>query len=219
MPLINLEEVESVFDGFWFWSYEKNNLASFKRKNYIHYPKLNPIESVKKKIYDSTGDAIDEALLLTNLSYIGYCFNPISIYICKTQQKVSHLILEVTNTPWGERHHYISKVNTTKSNCYQCEFIKKLHVSPFMEMDYTYDISCKLTEDKIILHIKNLRDNKVHFDATLSLDMSPINSKNLASCLITKPWMTGKVIFAIYWQALILWLKKVRVVSHTRKQT
>ena len=45
------------------------------------------------------------------------------------------------------------------------------------------------------------------FDATLVLRRRPITGASLARTLVQFPFMTTRVLAAIYWQALRLWLK------------
>lgn len=52
------------------------------------------------------------------------------------------------------------------------------------------------------------------FDATLSLRRREITTASLAGILLRFPWMTGRLFAAIYWQALMLWWKRVAYVPH-----
>jgi len=54
----------------------------------------------------------------------------------------------------------------------------------------------------------------VLFDATLSLERHPWGARELRRTLAEYPWMTAKVIAAIYWQALRLRMKGVPYVPH-----
>ena len=54
------------------------------------------------------------------------------------------------------------------------------------------------------------------FDATMRLDRAPLTAATLRAALLHSPFMTGKVIAAIYWQALRLWLKRVPFHDHPR---
>ena len=47
-------------------------------------------------------------------------------------------MLEVTNTPWGERHWYVldARGDTTTTTT-----AKAMHVSPFLPMDLDYEVS------------------------------------------------------------------------------
>jgi DUF1365 family protein len=52
------------------------------------------------------------------------------------------------------------------------------------------------------------------FDATLTLERRPWTGGELLRALLAHPAMTAKVVFAIHWEALRLWLKKVPVFTH-----
>ncbi len=66
--------------------------------------------------------------------------------------------------------------------------------------------------------MQNLRDDAKIFDATLALERTEITGPSLARVLITYPWMTAKVMVAIHWQALKLWLKRVPFIVHPDKE-
>jgi DUF1365 family protein len=58
---------------------------------------------VRKLVEAKTGAKPDgKILLLTNLSYFGYTFNPVSFYYVYNAAgtRVDTVIAEVTNTPW-----------------------------------------------------------------------------------------------------------------------
>jgi DUF1365 family protein len=54
------------------------------------------------------------------------------------------------------------------------------------------------------------------FDATLELERLPLTGANLARVLIAFPFMTLKIITAIHWEALRLWLKRVPFHTHPK---
>jgi hypothetical protein len=55
-------------------------------------------------------------------------------------------------------------------------------------------------------------------DATMTLAREEITKTSLYKILIRFPWMTVKVIIAIYWQAIKLWWKGVPIFNHAEKK-
>jgi DUF1365 family protein len=60
----------------------------------------------------------------------------------------------------------------------------------------------------------NLKAGLKVFDATMALSRHEITAKSLAGALLRFPFMTGKVIAGIYFQALRLWLKRCPFYTH-----
>jgi len=93
-------------------------------------------------------------------------------------------------------------------------FRKAFHVSPFLDMDYDYDWRFTDPGDRLTVHMRNERDGKPDFDASLSLKRRPLDGPTMARALARHPFMTGKVVTAIYWQALRLWLRGTPFYPH-----
>ena len=94
---------------------------------------------------------------------------------------------------------------------------KVMHVSPFMQMDIDYDWRFNSPGEALTVHMENAREGQKIFDATLVLEREEINAASLARALTAYPVMTMKVVLAIYWQALKLWLKGAPVHDHPGK--
>ena len=65
----------------------------------------------------------------------------------------------------------------------------------------------------------NARDGERFFDAAMVMNRTPISGWSLASVLLRFPFMTAKIIFAIHWEALRLWIKRCPVYDHPDKST
>jgi len=86
-----------------------------------------------------------------------------------------------------------------------------------MDQEYVWQLSDPY--ERLLVHMVNEQDGIAVFDATMVLDRVVLNKVNRMRVLFRYPFMTGKVIAAIYWQALRLWIKKIPFHTHPRKLT
>jgi DUF1365 family protein len=224
MMYLDLDELESVFDGRWLWSVRRWALARFRRRDHFGDPSEPLATSVRRHIQKETGRWPEGPIrLLTHLRYFGYCFNPVSFFYCydRDDKQLETIVAEVNNTPWGERHVYVLSEQCCPDLDFSKEFTtnKAMHVSPFMSMDVQYRWKFTTRRDRLIVHMETAKDGDKIFDASLSLERTEISGPSLARVLAFHPLMTIKVIAAIHWQALRLWLKGAPVHEHKPKPT
>jgi uncharacterized protein len=155
-----------------------------------------------------------KVFLLTHLRYLGYNFNPVSFFFCKNPGGRTECIVAEVNNTFGETHNYWLSRCEGNGNSVQYRFQKEFHVSPFMEMNQQYDWTFASSGDSLIIQTNSFENGEHIFDATLKLEPREWNRKNLHAVLRSYPWMTLKVITAIHWHAVWLWLKNVPVVHH-----
>lgn len=223
MVLLDLAELDSVFEGRWFWSTRRPALARFRREDHVGDPATPLARSVRELVKDRTGKAPEGPIrLLTNLSYFGYCFNPVSFYYCydRDDRQVETIVAEVNNTPWGEQICYVLDGTGKTGGAAHQGFapLKQMHVSPFMPMDVDYEWRFSEPLGKLGVYMQNALHGEKIFDASLNLKRKEITGASLARVLLMYPFMTLKVIVAIHWQALRLWLKRVPVYDHAKTQ-
>lgn len=219
---LDLDEVPQLFEKRWFWSTSGPALARFRRANHLG-PENQPLaEAVRDHVEKEIGKRPAGPIrLLTNLAYFGYCFNPVSFYYCYSRDgdEVEYIVSEVNNTPWGERDCYVMDctVSDSPKRAWRFQPRKKMHVSPFMPMDVDYDWALSEPDTRLSVFMATSRDGARVFDASMKLKRKTITGWSLAGVLCRFPFQTMKIILAIYWEALRLWLKRCPVYVHPDK--
>ncbi len=223
MMYLDLDELPELFGKRWLWSATRPALARFRREDHLGAPDEPLSESIRKLVEQETGSRPEGPVrLLTNLSYFGFCFNPVSFYYCfdADGRTLRTIVAEVNNTPWGERDTYVlpESLDIGKRGVKRFRPEKKMHVSPFMPMEVEYDWCFTEPEERVTVYMANSSNGKRMFDASINLKRTEISAGALASVLARFPLMTVKVVTAIYWQALKLWIKRCPVYPHPDKR-
>jgi len=211
MVYLDLEELPRLFDGSRLWSASRPALAWFRRRDFLGEPSVSLTESIRALVADRTGERPEGPIrLLTNLRYFGVLMNPISCYYCfaRDGETLEAIVAEVTNTPWGKRHAYVLPVSGS-GDVQHVEFDKALHVSPFNPMAMRYHWRSRTPGKRLSVHLENRLNGAKVFDATLSLRREVLDVAALRRLLLVRyPLMTLRIAWAIYSQALALFLKR-----------
>lgn len=217
MLYLDLDELPGLFDKRWFWSSSGPAPARFRREKHLGPADVPLAEAVCDHVEAEIGERPSGPIrLLTNLSYFGYWFNPVSFYYCYSEdgERVEVIVAEVNNTPWGEQDTYVLRCDGGERAAWRFSPAKKMHVSPFMAMDIDYDWVLSAPGERLSVFMANSRDGRRFFDATMKMERREISARSLAGVLARFPLHTLKVIGAIHWQALKLWLKRCPVYRH-----
>jgi DUF1365 family protein len=155
--------------------------------------------------------------MLTQFRRWGWLFNPITVYIAWDfgHDDPVALVLEVTNTPWKERHQYVAALSEDGT----ARIPKVMHVSPFLDERYDYLVRLSGDDSSIALAIEVVRPGGSDpvLTTNLSLDRRPPSRHALGRALWHPGLPTHRVSFGIHRQAAKLWRRGVRVVPHPRR--
>ncbi len=210
--LIDIDELKIIENKIKIFSYNKFNIISFFEKD--HGPRDGT--SLKEWVIKNLNDiGIDNDRIQIKLfcypRIFGYVFNPLSVFfIYDENTRLISILYEVKNT-FGEQHTYIFKTDDEKVIVNDCT--KKFHVSPFIEMECHYYFRVLKPTDKISVIIDQKdKDGKLLY-ASQDGKAKELNEKNLLFSFISHPLMTFKIIAAIHYEALKLWLKGIKVIK------
>jgi uncharacterized protein len=223
MAFLDIDRLPELMRVSPFASYNRWNITAYCEHDHFG----DSSQSLRARL---TQDALAQGVrlpagkifLLTHLRYLGYVFNPVSFYYFYDEAENLALLMAEVNSTFGERHNYwLAPANALpSSNARRYATAKEMHVSPFMSMDVVYDWIFSLPGDRLVAHMNTIQRandggaDRPFFDATLELDRKPWQARELHRALAVYPLMTLRVIAAIHWQALRLWLKRVPVFTH-----
>ena len=84
-------------------------------------------------------------------------------------------------------------------------------------MDLNYQWEFYKPGKHLTVYMQNFKEQQKIFDATLTLKEQLITSRTMRKVLFNFPFMTLKILFAIYFEAIKLWIKKTPVYTHPDK--
>lgn len=197
---------------------------SFRGEDHLSGPQPSLAEAVCDLVEEQTSKRPTGPIrLLTGLRCFGYYFSPLNLYYCFDPEgdTVETVVAEVSNTPWRETHYYVlSDANRAGQSGELCfSHPKCFHVSPFMQMDLQYDWRLTQPGSRLAVQITNRHGSERVFQASLTLSRRELGRSQLLRMLLRYPWMTGRVVLAIYYQAFRLWRKKCQSYPHPKHRS
>ena len=203
--------------GRWF-SAESWALSRFKRGDYLGSEERPLADCVKEEMGRLTGCQVGGKVFgLLNLRTLGLYFSPVNFYFGFTEDnEPSHMLAEVSNIPWNERHHYAHLLDSSEDELVNDKHFK---VSPFNpSRDQTYRWQIESPGDKVSIKL-GVHDQRGHvFTAGLHLCRQPFTIKSARRLLLRTPVMTAYIVAAIYWQALRLFIKGIPYQPYVKEE-
>ena len=214
--LLDLAEINLIDKSLKIFSYNKFNILSFYDADHGARDGTSLKQWVIKNLEDNHINTENIKIKLFCYPRIfGYVFNPLSVFfIYNEKSKLISILYEVKNT-FGEQHTYIFKTNNDKVIVNNCS--KKFYVSPFIEMDCVYNFKVLKPSERISVIIDQRDKNGKLLYASQDGIAKDLNTKNLLFSFISHPLMTFKIIAAIHYEALKLWIKGIKLVRKNLK--
>ncbi len=247
---IDPDDPGELFRHHRLWSHRRPAPVRFRRRDYLDGDGRHLGPAVRRRLAEHLGRPVDGPLrMLTQPRVWGWLFNPLTIYLAweregsgqsdhRTGAGPQAALLEVTNTPWKERHTYALPLEPT-GGAVEARFPKRLHVSPFLDLDLAYHLRLVWRSDHMLDLSLDTVPEPVAVDragaAPIDADgqdrpPSPVVSTRLVTRLepagtrsarramtaAVRPdrLPTHRVSLGIHRQALALWRKRVPFVPH-----
>jgi DUF1365 family protein len=148
-------------------------------------------------------------LLLCFPRVLGYVFNPLSLYYCYDREGGLATVLYEVKNRCGEQHAYVLPVTRGAGAGapvrQRCD--KRFYVSPLIAMDARYRFRLAAPGERLSVVIQEEVARRTSLVATLTARRRPLTDRQLVLAILRLPLMTFKVIAAIHYEALRLWLK------------
>ena len=211
MLLLDLDELPELDRRLRWFSLGRFNLLSFQPRDHGD-GSPTPLRAQVERHLSAAGIAPDGGAirLLCLPRMLGYVFNPLSLYFCYRRDSGLAAILYEVSSTFGERHTYLIPAEGADGEVRQSA-AKRLHVSPFMDMDLAYDFRVQPPGDKVRVVIDTFDAEGLLLAASFAGLRSDLTDRNLLTACIRHPLLTLKVVAAIHWEALKLVLKGVRL--------
>lgn len=207
--LLDIDAIDRAAASSRLFSRNRFNLLSFYDRDHL------PDGSVDLRGWAEgvllRGGIRDESLRIRLLCFprvLGWVFNPLSLWYCETRDgSPVAVIAEVRNT-FGERHCYLLRPREDAAVWPLRQYhAKDFHVSPFIQMDAGYDFRLSRPDETLRIVIRELQDKRLMLVATQTGQRRPFNTRELLAQTLRVPLQTLKILAAIHWQALKIWLK------------
>jgi DUF1365 family protein len=200
LAYLDLDALPGAFGGSWLWGVERVAPVSFRRRDHLGDPREPLAASVRALVRERTGARAEGPIrLLTQPRYLGFRFNPASFYYCFAPggERLEFVVVEVTNTPWLERHAYV--LDLRAGGAVRCA--KTFHVSPFLGMAQDYRWSIAPPGEKLRLAVRCVASGETTLDAALELERIPITTRSLRREWARAPLQSARLVAAIYREA------------------
>lgn len=156
-----------------------------------------------------------EIILVAMPRVVGYAFNPVSFWMCCDKAGALRAVLCEVNNTFGERHCYLCA--HPDGRVIQPEDVmtgeKLFHVSPFLEREGSYSFRFRFDGNAFGAWIDFYdAENRKKLLTSLLGKTVEVSPKTCRRAFLQYPLVTLKVIALIHYQAVKLFLKKIKYI-------
>jgi DUF1365 family protein len=206
MMCADIDRLDEIGAGSMFFSHDKPGLISIQDKDHGFRdgrPLRGFVEAaLARQNLQEFGRRID---FVTTPRLLGYAFNPISFFLCHDADGRLGAVLHQVKNTFGDQIGYLMPV--TGSGPIRQSAPKRMHVSPFFDMQGGYRFALTPPDKNFTVSIQYGAAGQKRMTATMILQARPFGNAAILRLLAEMPLAPMKVIAAIHWQALKLYLR------------
>lgn len=214
MFALDLDEIDAVAAKTFGFARNRRALYEFRDRDHLTLPELGDRGTLKEHVtawIEKHGIQLPPNVRITLITLprvLGYIFNPVSFYYCSdTAGAPLCAVVQVGNT-FREMKPYLLPAPEA-DGIFRLITPKHFYVSPFSELDLSFDFKLKPLGDHLDIHIDDRAGERRVLLSALTGRRVPLTSGRLAWLTLKYPLITLKVIALIHWHALLLWLKRL----------
>ena len=208
--LVDVDRLDDLNASSWFFGYNCRRLFSIADKN--HGP--GDGTSISKHVHGlmaglQLAEPITKIFMLCYPAVFGKVFNPITVYFGLSDDGQWLAVVYEVNNTFGQRHAYVLPVTAgTAQRADKC-----LYVSPFNKVEGEYGFSVERPAGAMRLNIALFEQGKLKLTARFEGRETPLTDGALLRGLARLVFQPIKVVAAIHWEALKLYIKGLRTTT------
>ena len=216
--VLDLDRLDEAARASRLFSVDRANLVAFRRRDHGRRDGSDP-RAHADRLLAAAGLAERPArmLLLCCPRVFGTLFNPLSIYFAyDAGDRLVGVVYEVRNT-FGGIHAYAHPVRPGEAGPagVRQTAAKRFEVSPFIDMEQTYRFHLLPPGRAVRIRILEHDAEGPTLSATFAGLARPFTTAELARVLLRIPLLGAKILAAIHFEALRLWLKGLPLLPRT----
>lgn len=213
MVALDLDELDEVARRARLLGINRGGLFSVCERDFLPVGHRSAGDSLKSRVAAflrerGVAEAPARVELVTMPRVAGYRFNPISFYFCHDAAgRPIASIAEVTNT-FSEVKPYLLDATRWDGHAFRMRVPKHFYVSPFSDVDVEFEFVLRPAGKELAVRIDDHTNGARTLTSTLAGRARTLDDRTLLLFAVKYPLLTLKVIAAIHWHALRLWMKR-----------
>lgn len=208
--LLDVDRIDALAERLRFFSRNRFNVLSFYDRDHGSGDGLC-VSEIARRSLESAGLAHEgrKIQLLTYPRVLGYVFNPLSVYyVFAPTGELESLVYEVSNT-FGERKSYVLRAGEALNGVFAQSCAKEMFVSPFASGRGRYSFRVAPPDGGAVVAVLFSDADGALIKTLFKAQRKDLTDGQIVRHAARFPLLTLKIIAAIHYEALKLWLKGV----------